>query len=264
MFTEKAQAMGIKIAESIDELLQEVDYVMLETQDGHLHIAQALQVFKAGKPLFIDKPLAASLADVCLIFELAEIYKTPTFSSSSFRYITPVLEATSGKKGRVLGADCFGPSHEEPSHPSLYWYGMHAVEQLFSVMGTGCKTVSRTHTNDTDVAVGVWQDSRIGVFRGMRMGDAQYSHFGGVAYCEKGPVYLNDNSDYGYPGLMKEMVNFFRTGEAPVSSETTIEIYAFMDASTLSYQTGKPVEINDVIQKAKEAAQKELLKYKIK
>jgi hypothetical protein len=140
---------------------------------------------------------------------------------------------------------------------------MHGVEMLFAVMGTGCKTVTRTHTKDTDIVVGVWEDSRIGVFRGMRRGDDAYQHFGGFAYCEKRPIKLDSYADYGYPGLMKEVVNFFRTGEIPVSPETTIEVYAFMDASTLSYQTGKPVELDNIIQKAKETAKKEFEKYAI-
>ena len=264
MFTERAKTLGIKIADSLDELLQEVDFVLLETQDGHLHVEQALAVFKAGKPVFIDKPMAASLADVCLIYELAAFYKTPVFTTSSFRYISPVLEVTSGSKGRVLGADCFGPSKEEPSHPSLYWYGMHTVEMLFTVMGTGCISVTRTHTDDTDLAVGVWEDSRIGVFRGMRMADnEQYYFFGGFAYCEKGAIKLDEYADFGYPGLMKEIVRFFRTGEIPVAPETTIEVYAFMDASTLSYQTGKPVELREMVQKARETAKKELTKYNV-
>ena len=263
-FTEQAKALGIKIANSIDELLQEVDFVLLETHDGRLHVEQALAIFKSGKPVFIDKPMAASLADICLLYELSDLYKTPTFSTSSFRYIAPVLTVVSGKRGPVLGADCFGPCKEESTHPSLYWYGMHTVEMLFTVMGTGCKTVSRTHTDETDVAVGVWNDSRIGVFRGMRTGgNEHYYHFGGFAYCEKGAVPLNEYSDYGYPGLMNQIVRFFRTGEIPVDRETTIEVYAFMDASALSLKTGKPVEIKDVIQKAKKTAKKELKKYTV-
>ena len=35
--------------------------VLLETNDGRLHLEQALQVMKAGKRMFIDKPVAASL-----------------------------------------------------------------------------------------------------------------------------------------------------------------------------------------------------------
>ena len=165
-FTEDAKKLGIKIAKSIDELLSQVDYVLLETQDGNLHIDQALAVFKAGKPVFIDKPLAENLTDVCLIYELGKKYKVPVFATSSFRYTEPVLEISGGKKGKVLGADCFGPCEEEPSHASLFWYGIHGVEMLFTVMGTGCESVTRTHVNETDLVVGVWNDKRVGTYRG--------------------------------------------------------------------------------------------------
>src|SRR6266487_203843 len=71
-YTEEIKQYGVRIVSSIDELLSEVDAVLLETNDGHLHLNQAIPVFKAGKPVFIDKPLAASLAYVIAIYEEAE------------------------------------------------------------------------------------------------------------------------------------------------------------------------------------------------
>jgi predicted dehydrogenase len=44
-----------------------VDVVLLETNDGNLHLEQAMQVFKSNKPLFIDKPVAGSLKDTIAI-----------------------------------------------------------------------------------------------------------------------------------------------------------------------------------------------------
>jgi hypothetical protein len=261
-FTEDAKKLGIKIAKSIDELLSQVDYVLLETQDGNLHIDQALAVFKAGKPVFIDKPLAANLNDVCLIYELGKKYKVPVFATSSFRYTEPVLEISGGKKGKVLGADCFGPCEEEPSHASLFWYGIHGVEMLFTVMGTGCESVTRTHTDETDLVVGIWNDKRVGTYRGMRIGKGPYYHFGGFAYCEKEAVPLDNYTGYGFYGLTKEVVKFFDTGIAPITPETTIEVYAFMEASNQSLLSGKPVKIADVTANAKKMALKKLQLYK--
>jgi hypothetical protein len=261
-FTEDAKKLGIKIAKSIDELLAQVDYVLLETQDGNLHIDQALAVFKAGKPVFIDKPLAANLTDVCLIYELGKKYNDPVFATSSFRYTEPVLEISGGKKGKVLGADCFGPCEEEPSHASLFWYGIHGVEMLFTVMGTGCESVTRTHTDETDLVVGIWNDKRVGTYRGMRIGKGPYYHFGGFAYCEKEAVPLDNYTGYGFYGLTKEVVKFFDTGIAPITPETTIEVYAFMEASNQSLLSGKPVKIADVTANAKKVALKKLQLYK--
>jgi len=49
---------------SIEELCRKVDGVLLESVDGRPHLEQVRPVIAAGKPVFIDKPMAANLADV--------------------------------------------------------------------------------------------------------------------------------------------------------------------------------------------------------
>ena len=75
-YTEEVKKMGVEIVPSIADLLKKVDVVLLETNDGRLHLDQAIQVLKAGKPLFIDKPIATSLSDAKAIFAAAKQYKT--------------------------------------------------------------------------------------------------------------------------------------------------------------------------------------------
>ena len=65
------------IVGSIDELLAREDVVLHESVDGRPHLAQARPVFQARKPVFIDKPVAGSLADAIAIFELAKKTNTP-------------------------------------------------------------------------------------------------------------------------------------------------------------------------------------------
>ncbi|HEX2976398.1 MAG TPA: Gfo/Idh/MocA family oxidoreductase, partial [Bacteroidales bacterium] len=143
-YTEEVKKYGVEIVDSIDSLLKKVDFVMLETNDGRLHLEQALEVLKSGKRMFIDKPVAASLADAITIFRAADHYNVKVFSSSSLRYTAGIKEISEGSIGKVLGADTFSPCSLEKTHPDLFWYGIHGVEILFTVMGTGCKTVSRT------------------------------------------------------------------------------------------------------------------------
>ena len=148
---------GVTIVGSIDELLAQVDVVLLESVDGRPHLEQARPVFKAHKPVFIDKPVAGTLADAIAIFDLARETNTPCFSSSSLRF-SPGIAAMRHhpKVGDVIGCDAYGPCHLEEHHPDLFWYGIHGVETLFTIMGTGCQTVSRTQTEGTDLVVGVW------------------------------------------------------------------------------------------------------------
>jgi len=225
-YTEEAKNYGVEIVGSIAELLDKVDCIMLETNDGNLHLEQAAEVMKSGKPLFIDKPVAANLTDAIAIYMLAQKYGVPVFSSSSLRYTKKNQALQNGIYGKVTGADCYSPSPYEPSHPAFSWYGIHGVEALFTIMGAGCAQVSRVASEGTDVVTGLWEDGRIGTFRGLRTGKTDY---GGTVYCENS---IQSASGYeGYADLVAEIVRFFRTKTPPVSAEETIEIFTFMEAS---------------------------------
>lgn len=246
-YTKDVRELGVEISASIGELLEKTDVILLETNDGRLHLEQALPVFKAGKTVFIDKPVAASLADAVAIFDAAEEYNVPMFSASSLRYIANAQELRNGKSGKVLGADTFSPAALEKTHPDLFWYGVHGVETLFTVMGTGCKEVSRVHTEGTDIVVGVWEDGRVGTFRGTRTGKHQY---GGTVYAEEGYEVLGPYG--GYLPLLKEIVGFFQTGQPPVSREETLEIFTFMAAADESKrQGGAAVSMDKTMEKAR-------------
>ncbi len=225
-----------------------MDVVLLESVDGRPHLEQARPVFKARKPVFIDKPVAGSLADAIAIFKLAEETGTPCFSSSSLRFSPGIAAKRNDPKlGEVLGCDTFGPCSLEEHHPDLFWYGVHGVESLYTVMGTGCQSVSRTQTDSTEVVVGVWEDGRVGTFRGLRKGPYKY---GGTVFGTKGQASLGDYG--GYEPLVVEIVKFFKTGKPPVAAEETIEIFAFMEAADESKrQGGKPVTIESVMTKAR-------------
>src|SRR5262249_54579159 len=152
-----------------------VDVVLLESVDGRPHLKQVIPVFKAGKIVFIDKPIAGSLADALMIFDLSRKYKVPCFSSSSLRFSSGILGMRkSPKLGDVLGCDVYGPCSLEPHHPDLFWYGVHGVETLFTIMGTGCEKVQRAHTKDFELVTGTWKGGRVGTFRGIRKGKSGY------------------------------------------------------------------------------------------
>lgn len=242
---ELSEKYGVEIVDSIEALLPKVDAVLLESVDGRPHLAQAKPVFAAGKPLFIDKPVAGSLADAVEIFRLSKAAGVPCFSSSSLRYSPGIVEMRT-KVGEVLGCDAYSPCSLEEHHPDLYWYGIHGVETLYTIMGTGCTSVSRAQTKDTDFVSGVWKDGRIGTFRGIRNGKADY---GALVFGTKA---IAPSGGYGgYKPLVVEIARFFRTGKPPVSAEETIEIMAFMEAADESKrQGGKPVSLESVLAKA--------------
>ncbi len=251
-YTEEMKKLGVEILDSIEELLKVSDIIMLETNDGRLHLEQALPVIESGKTLFIDKPMTASLSDAIIIFDQAKKAKVPVFSTSSLRYVKNAQLAAHGEIGKIVGATTYGPAELEATHPDLFWYGIHGVELLYTVMGTGCQQVTRTHTEGTDVAVGVWDDGRVGTFIGTRTGKYE---FGGTAFGENGNLQLSPYE--GYKPMLLEIVKFFQSGVSPVSSEETLELLAFMETADESKNSGgRPVEMDKIWDRANKKAQK--------
>ncbi len=69
-FTSEIRQMGIPVVASLNELIEMVDGVLIQSVDGTQHLEQVRPVFEARKPVFIDKPLAASFEDVLAIRNL--------------------------------------------------------------------------------------------------------------------------------------------------------------------------------------------------
>ncbi|MBL9134284.1 MAG: Gfo/Idh/MocA family oxidoreductase [Verrucomicrobiales bacterium] len=234
---------GVRLASDIPALCREVDAVLLESVDGRPHPSQARPVIEAGLPLYIDKPMAASLGDVVEMFRLAKSKGTPVFSASSLRFARKTQAVRNGSIGKVLSAETFSPCHLDPTHPDLFWYGIHGVESLFTVMGTGCESVRRDKTPEGKVRVtGWWKGGRTGTYY-------EAEGYGGKAKGEKGEAEVG-NFD-GYAPLVVEVVKFFQTRVAPVSPEETTEIFAFMEAADESKRRGgESVTLKEVLEKA--------------
>lgn len=257
-YIKQVEEYGVEIVPSIADLLKKVDCVLLETNDGNLHLEQAYEVFKSGKIMFIDKPVGATLAQAIAIFKLAKQYNVPIFSSSALRFVPQTQKIRNGEFGKVLGADCYSPHHKEPSHPDFGWYGIHGVEMLFTVMGTGCISVNRMSADSVDVVVGKWDDGRIGTFRGLQQGPSIY---GGTAFTPKNAVPVGPYQ--GYEVLLDEILKFFKTRIPPVSEKETLEIFTFMEASNQSKDKGgKIISMEETYRKGEKEAEKLIRKLK--
>ena len=236
---------GLKLYPTIAELCKNVDAIMLESVDGRPKVRQAIPVIDAGLPLFIDKPMAGSLADVIFIFDYAKKKGVPIFSSSSLRYGKTNQAIRHGSIGTVTRAEVHSPCSLEVHHPDLFWYGVHGCESLFTIMGTGCQSVVRRTTADGKIEVeGAWKGGRTGIFR-------EGKGYGGKAKGTKGE---SEAGGYdGYAPLVVEAVKMFQTGKVPVSAQETIEMFAFMAAADESKRRdGKPVTIKEMIEQARQ------------
>ena len=240
--------MGVEIVPTIDDLLAKADVVCLETNDGREHLWQAEKVFRSGKRVFIDKPLAHNLADAIKIYKVGKKYGAQYFSSSALRFTNVAKAARAGEYGKIRGAALISPSplEEQGTHNYYTWYGIHGFEPLVAIMGMGVDKVSCFRNETDDVINAVWKDGRMGELRLMRK---SWIYSGYVLpenpKNKKEPLIVFDGYQ-GYQPLLKEIIEFFRTGVAPVSPEETLEIMAFMEAAEMSAKRGgAPVTIDE-------------------
>ena len=217
-------SFGVELVNSVDELLRRSDAVMIMSLDGRRHLEQATLVLKAGKRLYIGRPLAAQLDDAVKIFQLAEKTGTPCWTSSQHRFSPGFIGMRNHPEvGRVLGCDVYGGCPTEPHHAELFWHAVHEIETLYTIMGPGCVSVTCTSTPFAESITGTWSDGRVGTFRGIKKGALKYSAtvFGdkgvsiagvyGHGAAGKGVVPTNDKY-MGYEGIAIEMAKFFKGG----------------------------------------------------
>lgn len=223
---------NLTMAPDIASLCGKVDGILLESVDGRKHLAQAREAFKCGKPVFIDKPLAATYEDALEIAKLAKQAGVQWTSASSLRWSEI---ASTMKYDDAKGAMTWGPGPEEEHHYlDLSWYAIHPVEMLFAIMGPGCVEVSRMSAPDGDVVVGKWANGKIGTVRTGK----PYSDYGAVVFRAKQASQSNPKMKVDYGPMLRELVKFFQGGPPPVPNDETLDIFAFMDAAQKSKEQG--------------------------
>ncbi len=242
-YTAKMKEYGVALFDDPADLFGKIDAVMIESVDGSVHLERARPFLERGMPTYVDKPFACSLADARTMVDLAQRTHSPIMSSSSLRYAPEVVAAKDGTDatGPVVGVSTYGPSPTHPRNPGLYHYGIHPVEILVTLMGTGCRRVVCLNSEGTTLATGEWADGRLGSIRGIRQGRPAY---GFTVFGEKGVATQGVGTQYIYRELLKKIVQMFTTKEAPIDIRETLELVAFIEAANKSGAAGgEPVEV---------------------
>lgn len=234
---------GVHIAETPEEVAQQCDAVFITSVDGRVHYDLLQKVAPFGKPVFVDKPFTTRSEEAAKMYALADKYRFPLMSCSALRYSVALEECMQEiADEEIIGADTYGPMYLEPTHPALYWYGIHSVEMLFAILGRECRRVTAFTTNDHEMVVGEWEDGRIGTVRGNRSGNQA---FGGAVHSRKFTKHIDVYSrpkPY-YASMLERIIRMFETGKSPIDAEETMEIIRFIEAANESRESGKPVSL---------------------
>ncbi len=240
--TEKLKGeFRIKITDSIEEVCEISDAILLTSVDGRVHLEQFKRIAEFKKPVFIDKPFTVDYEEAVRIQEIAHDMEIPIMSTSSLRYAEGLQNNLKLSKN-IIGADSYGPMNIVEKQPGLFWYGIHSVEMLFTILGKGCISVETATNEDYDLLVGEWEDGRIGTVRGNRKGNNQ---FGALIHMESSTVFADGQSGTKphYASLLEQVMIMFKTGEPRIDIEETTEIIRFIEAANESRRTGKKVKL---------------------
>jgi hypothetical protein len=131
----------------------------------------------------------------------------------------------------MIGAIVWAPGPLEAHHQlDLSWYGVHGIEVLYTLFGTGCVEVSRISSPDSDVITGRWKDGRLGTVHLQR----PYGKYGAVVYLKNKSLNAKPDISVSYAPLINEIVKFMQTKTPPVPNDQTMEMFEFMDAGQRS------------------------------
>ncbi|WP_163506384.1 Gfo/Idh/MocA family protein [Fodinicola acaciae] len=220
---EATRDVGVStVVDRADDLLGMVDAVIVADRDGRQHARQAIPFLRAGVPVFVDKPLAASVADAEAIVGAAQQSDTPVTSFSALRWHPRLRELT----GQPTAVVTTGPVDPASSYAGVFFYGIHPVE-LALILAPG--PVSDVHVRRVSGAiVATATVGRVAVCVQMVEKVVPF-HVLLTTGTSVTAVELPLGPDYLHPGL-DAFLDMVRTGKPPVSYEDLLRPVSFLAA----------------------------------
>ena len=241
------QAWGVTVGTDLDAALHDVDAILITINDPALHLeyvrrCAALNALK--RPIFLDKPLAANLAEGREIAAIAAAHGVPLCSASSLRFV-PALSEACAQVPEPRSAAAWGALGRAPAGSSIVWYGVHGVEMLQRALGRGARAVSTHPVSGGAVLVVEYERGATGVVELYEGGG-----YGGVLRAPPdadGPAaapYVVDMRT-GYSDLLRAVVPFLAGGPTPVPLADTLEVMAILDAADRASRSGRTESTSD-------------------
>ena len=231
----KLEELGILVTEDFDEAIADCDAIFLEINDPTLHLEYFRKCAKLGKPIFLDKPFADTLANAKAIARIAEENDVKFFTASKLRNFQ-TIEDLAAQNLEVATAMAWGSLGKCPEGYSLIiWYGVHTFELLERFMGIGAKSVKTLPTEvgfDCQVKYHDGRSALVKMSTGLGGGYGCWVLGGGKVECAL--------AQSGTPiNMLNNFVAMCRGAAPAVSVAESLEIMAMLEAAEKSYRSGK-------------------------
>lgn len=226
-----------------EDVIGEVDAVIIATDIGHEHIARARPFIESGLPVFIDKPLVDNEKDL-EIFKSWKAEGKPILSSSSMRYskeFAPYRESVA-EFGELRFISLTMPKTWER-------YGIHVLEAIYPILGTGFISCRNTGTVNRDV-VHIKHKKNVDiiavVINDLYGADCALRLCGTAGHVE---VTHRDHF-YSFKQQLDSFITYLRTGVEPFPFIETEELMKMVIAGIRSREEkGREVMLSEIISK---------------
>jgi hypothetical protein len=208
---------NVQQAGTIEELVEISDYIIVLSPDNpEMHEELCRVPLSSGKRVYVDKTFAPNGETARRIFAVAEEHNTPCFSSSALRFAGEYIDID---KHKIQSISSWGPG-------SFEIYSIHQIEPIVSLMGAEAKRVMYIGTKNWPALVIEFSGDRRAIM----------SHHGwscpfamAVNFDDATSRTIQVQSDY-FKMFIKEMADFFLTGEVKVDHAETVAVIAIREA----------------------------------
>jgi predicted dehydrogenase len=158
-----AQAGIGTVTNSVEDAMEHVDAVMVLNRWGNDHFAPAMQAIEKGLPLFVDKPMCDEPSEAIDLVRAARAAQVPLMSGSAVRYAPSIMTLLEDlpRIGRPQSVIFTLPQ-------TWRLYGVHAIEIMHAVFGTGALDVTAIRDAQTDLVTARWLNGQIGIANQIR------------------------------------------------------------------------------------------------
>ena len=232
------------VVDDMQEMMGAVDGVAVVWRDGSLHREHTLPFLKAGIPVFVDKPLALTVADAQAMIDAAQAAKVGFTSFSTVRFATSLqeyLQYLTMKCGTVLSGMCTGQVQVASEYGGVFFYGIHAVELMHTVFGYGCRSVTARRNNENVQVICALPDEKLVTLN--LVGGGHRVPFHAAAFGSDGWGTHEVDTSTMYQNGMQVFLQTLRTGTWPLTPEQLLEPVQILDAITRSMMDNREVLI---------------------
>jgi hypothetical protein len=222
------------------EVVAKSDAILVLAPDNfEAHPILARAALASGKPVFVDKLLAETLADAEAMLELAERHATPIMSSSALRFAVELEELLTGLTGPVEAVFSRG-------FGNWLGYGIHTLAPALRVVGR--PVVRVCDTGDSHARLVTLDAGDVRAFIEVRTAENQQEAVPwqvGILSANRYHVATVTRYEEFYQNLMRAVLEFFRTRVSPVSTTEMLDSVAVLrGAEESANQDGAWVQLN--------------------